>query len=553
MSSNENLISLIFPADLETPEALEKKYPPRNLPDGAIVTRFAPSPTGFIHIGGIYIAVIGMNITRHSKGVFFIRIEDTDQSRKVDDYKEQFDTTFKYFGVKPNEDDTNSVYGPFVQSARSKLYLSSIRKLMQDKRAYPCFCTKEMLEEQSKQQTAQKVDLGYYGDWAVCSRLSEDEAAQKIKAGEPYVIRFRCNGKDQMTEFDDVIRDKVKLKDNINDVVILKSSTNELPLPTYHLAHAVDDHLMRANLILRADEWLSSVPLHHQLFDALGFERIPYAHISPIMKLDGNSKRKLSKRKDPEASVTYYMEHGYPPQSVLVYLMGLANSSLLDASIEDCLNSTISLSGMSKSGALLDLVKLDHISSNYVGDLSSEEIISQIQHWAAEYDTELADILKDDVQYACAVVNTDRFNNGKIRKDLFRWSDFKNIYGYFFDQYFAPITSTADERFAGVNTSAIKMVLASFEANYNDNLNNDQWMEVIQTVAKESGFALNNQEFKRAPEQFHGKLSDAVRIVRIALTGNSNGLSLHEVCNTLGASRVKARIASLRKVYNDVA
>ena len=540
----KKVISQLFPETLETPEELEKKYPLRILPNNAVVTRFAPSPTGFIHIGGVYIAVIGKNITQKSGGTYFIRIEDTDQKRKVDDSETQFDKTFQYFKIESDESNQNSIYGPYIQSERSNIYLSYVKKLMEDDRAYPCFCTKEMLEEQTKKQIEAKVDIGYYGKWAQCSRLTENEIENKLKLGIPYVVRFRCNGTDSMTTFEDKIRGTVRLKNNINDVVILKSSDNALPLPTYHLAHAVDDHLMRVNLILRADEWLSSVPLHFQLFDALGFERIPYAHIAPIMKLDGTSKRKLSKRKDPEASVGYYMENGYPAEAVIAYLKGLANSDLSNLPIAECLNAEIQIDKMPKSGALLDLDKLNHISSNYIAALNSDKITTNIQNWACEYDSKLNEVISNNCSYTSKVINTDRITNGKIRKDLIKWSDFTNLYGYFFNEYFVPVTESTNEIYEKYTAETVKNVLSTFQSLYQDNIGNDEWMNVIQKVAENGNFAVNNQEYKASPEKFNGKLSDAIKIVRIVLTGIGSGLSLHEVCNTLGYKMVNDRISN---------
>lgn len=546
MTYSKELISLIFPNDLLSPEALEAQYPKRDIPHGAIVTRFAPSPTGFIHIGGVYIAVLGKDLTFHSNGVFFIRIEDTDQKRKVDDSKTQFNTTFKYFGIESDENDSNSIYGPFTQSKRANIYLAYVKKLMEKNRAYPCFCTKEMLEEQTNEQKEAKVDLGYYGKWAKCSRLSEQQIKQKIDAGEPYVIRFRCNGDDNTVEFEDKIKGTIGLKNNINDIVILKSSSEETRLPTYHLAHPIDDHLMGVNLVLRADEWLPSVPLHFQLFDALEFERLPYAHIAPIMKLDGSSKRKLSKRKDPEASVGYYMENGYPSKAVTAYLKSLANSRLLDATIDECLSAQIMLDEMPKAGALLDITKLNHISSNYIATLTNKEIGLELKKWALAYDMDLYNVIEKDFDYVCSAIDTDRINDGKIRKDLSKWSDYKKVFGYFHNELFNYLEIT-DERFENISIETIKQVLGDFALHYAENLENDSWMEVLQTVAKNAGFAINNQEYKKEPEKFKGKLSDAIKIIRIALTGSANGLNLHEVCKTIGSIEIKNRISHVIK------
>ncbi len=541
MNYSNELISLIFPKTLPTPDELEAKFPKRQLPDGAIVTRFAPSPTGFIHIGGIYIAMIGKNLARHSQGVYFIRIEDTDQNRKVDDFQTHFDKTFEYFNITSDENDENSDWGPYTQSERSDFYLSYVKSLVEKNLAYPCFCTKETLEEQSNKQREEKVDIGYYGPWASCRNMHADEVENRIRSGESYVIRFKANGSGGIV-FDDLIRGKIKAKDNINDVVILKSSSNSLPLPTYHLAHAVDDHLMRVNLVLRSDEWLPSVPLHFQLFDALGFERIPYAHISPLMKLDGNSRRKLSKRKDPEASVVYYLEQGYPANSLIIYLTGLANSRLAEGSLENCLSEPIKLNEMQISGALMDMDKLKDVSSNYVATLSAPEIQDAIIAWAQEYDTELSDLIKNNWDYANIVIDADRFNSGRIRKDLYRWSDFRSLYGFFFNELFQVISSPDDERLANYPNEVIRKFLKEFQNNYEEGNDNSEWFENIKKIAVSSNFALNNKEYKEDPDRYVGTIKDVTDILRIAITGKSSSPSLYEVCKILGRKEVIRRI-----------
>jgi len=541
----QELISSIFPQDIPTSAELELKYPKRTLPEGAIVTRFAPSPTGFVHIGGVFTAKIAKNLTRHSQGVYIIRIEDTDQSRQVDDFQQHFDEAFDYFDIQSDETDENAVYGPYTQSKRSHLYLANVRKLMEDNHAYPCFCSKEKLTEQVEKQKEAKADLGYYGQWATCRNLDPKEAQDRIQAGESYVIRFKANPQPEYIVFEDKIRGKIRAKNNINDIVILKSSANDLPLPTYHLAHAVDDHLMGVNLVLRGEEWLASVPLHLQLFDALGFERIPYAHVAPLMKLDGNSKRKLSKRKDPEASVAFYIEEGYPAAAVTIYLKGLANSNMLEMDPESCLTAPIKLDKMSKSGALLDMVKLNDVSSDYVATLSATEIRDNVYHWAQKYDEALAVVIKNNWEHAATVIDVDRFNNGKVRKDLNKWSDYKEVFGFFFNDLFELTTSTSDERFDDLPSEAILKVLKEFTNTYSDDLESTDWFDFIKKVSAESGFALNNKEYKQNPDAFHGKLSDATKIMRVAFTGKGRGPGLHAICATLGKEEILRRVATL--------
>jgi glutamyl-tRNA synthetase len=545
MAYSDDLIARLFPKDLMTIAELEQKYPQRVLSEDAIVTRFCPSPTGFMHIGGVYIANIAKNLARHSNGNYFIRIEDTDQNRKVDDFEDHFNKTFDYFGIESDESDEKSSWGPYTQSHREEIYLSCIKDLMKKGKAYPCFCTKETLEEQTNKQREAKVDMGYYGPWATCRNLSAEEVNRKLDAGESYVIRFRSEGVSRTIEFNDEIRGNLKMNDNINDVVILKSSASELPLPTYHMAHAVDDHLMRVNLVLRAEEWLPSVPIHLQLFDSLGFDRIKYAHIAPLMKLDGSSKRKLSKRKDPEASVGYYMEQGYPSKAVLVYLKGLANSRLADMPAEECLAEAIHVKELPKAGALMDMEKLNDISSNYVGTLSAEQIREAAYNWAKEHDADLVSMLDAHWDFSLKAIDADRFNNGKIRKDLFRWSDFKMLYSFFIPERFELVTNAEDERLQGIKKEVVQKLAAEFVANYEEGADNMEWFENIKQISTSANFAVNNKEYKAEPEKFSGNLQQATHILRVAITGRSSSPGLGEVCHILGKDEVVRRVKAL--------
>jgi glutamyl-tRNA synthetase len=545
----QELIARVFPGDLATPEELEIKYPRRDLPEGAVVTRFAPSPTGFVHIGGIFTAQIGKNLTRHSGGVFIIRIEDTDQARQVDDFQAHFDEAFDYFDIKSDENDEHGRWGPYTQSRRSRIYLTYIRHLMETSRAYPCFCSKEQLDEQSQQQREARVDIGYHGEWATCRKLDPAEAVRRIDQGHPYVIRFRADPLPEYIIFEDLIRGNLRARNNINDIVILKSSESDLPLPTYHLAHVVDDHLMGINLVLRGEEWLASVPIHLQLIDALGFDRIPYAHIAPLMKLDGSSKRKLSKRKDPEASVSFYIEQGYPPEAVTIYLKGLANSSMLDMDLAECLAAPVRLNKMSKSGALLDMDKLNDISSDYVATLGASQIRDAVCVWAQRNDEELSEILRNNRDYAAEVIDVDRFNNGTVRKDLLKWSDFSEVFGFFFRERFELIQDAADDRFEGIAEEVISKVLTEFVSAYQQGLDGTEWFDMIKIVCGNSGFALNNKEYKQDVDRYHGTIRDATKIMRIAVTGKSNGPSLHKICDTLGKEEVSRRLAPLVGQY----
>ena len=543
MSPNlDPLLSLLFPKPLPTLAELEERYPPRPLSKDAVVTRFAPSPTGSMHIGGVYIAMLAKDLARNSGGMYFVRIEDTDQERKVEGALQQFVKTFAYFDIEPDADAYCDLWGPYVQSERAEIYLAHVKHLVSAGRAYPCFCTKEELDEKSQIQAERKIDIGYYGAWATCRQRTLADAQRRIEEGQPYVIRFKAYASPDQIVFDDRIRGRVSTKDNFNDVVILKSSASALPLPTYHLAHAADDHLMRVSLVLRSDEWISSVPLHLQLFDALGYRRIPYAHISPLMKNDGPSRRKLSKRKDPEASVSYYMDQGYPRQAVASYLRGIANSRLQDLDYVASMSFPILLDGISKSGALLDMKKLDDIASNFVATLTAVEIRLAVSTWASEHDRQLFDLLERQAAYAERCIDTDRFSGGRVRKDLKRWSDFRAVYGYFFESIFEPARAEERERLDQFPADSRLDLLNAFLSMYSSPPDNETWMACIADIAASVGFARTNKDYKAEPVRFRGSLTDAMQILRIVVTGRSASPSLFEIMKVIGQDALFTRV-----------
>src|SRR5947208_12874344 len=360
---SQDIVDSLFPPDLPEPDHWEHRYPPRDLPEEGKVTRIAPSPTGFLTIGGVFTATINADVAHQSGGVYLVRLEDTDQARFTEGAAEQFAEAFEYFSIGPDEDDRTGRYGPYTQSARAQTYLTYVRELLRQGRAYVDFATKQDLEELTARQRAAGALPGYYGKWAIWRDADPDEAAKRLAAGEPYVVRFRSPGvSGNRASFTDAIRGELSMDDNRNDAVILKSSGTEPRLPPYHFAHAVDDHLMRVDLVSRAEEWISSVPLHLQLFETLGFEAPAYAHVAPLMKQIPGGKRKLSKRKDLEAGADYYVEQGYPVDAVLYYLRGLANGRLAELPIERALAEPIRLSECGVAGPLVDLVKLEDIS-----------------------------------------------------------------------------------------------------------------------------------------------------------------------------------------------
>jgi glutamyl-tRNA synthetase len=501
---SQHLIDSLFPPDLPEPEHWERRYPPRDLPEGAEVTRFSPSPTGFLHIGGVYVATIDVDVARHSGGRHLVRLEDTDQARVTEGAAEQFAEAFAYFSIGPDEDDKTGEYGPYEQSGRAQTYLTFVRELLRQGQAYPCFATKQDLEEITARQRAAGALPGYYGKWAIWRDAPEEQVAGRLAAGDAYVVRFRSPGvAGARVSFTDVIRGELTLDDNRNDAVILKSSDSEPRLPTYHFAHAVDDHLMRITLVIRGEEWISSVPLHLQLFDALGFPRVRYAHVALLMKQDGGSRRKLSKRKDPEASVTFYIEQGFPAPAVQYYLRGLANGRLAEMPLDQALTEPIRLSEMGTAGPLVDMVKLDDICADYIATLPGEQILSEVITWARRYDPDLVPILETERPLALRALAIERENTSNPRKDLRKWADFRAVYGYFFPELFAMITDPADPRFGGLDPDLVRAVADAFARNYQPPAADAaEWFGQIRQLAADLGFAPNQKAYKQNPEAY---------------------------------------------------
>jgi glutamyl-tRNA synthetase len=538
------LIDDLFPADLPDPAHWEEHYPARELPEGAKVTRFAPSPTGFVHIGGVYTATIAKDVAHRSGGVYFVRIEDTDQSREVAGVAEQFDRAFSYFGIASDE-SADAPWGPYLQSERERIYLSYVRELMREGQAYPCFCTREELAEITKRQQATKVPTGYYGSWARWRDADPDEVAAKLRAGEPYVVRFRSPGAEGRVSFTDAIRGRLEHEANRNDVVILKTSASSPRLPTYHFAHAVDEHLMRVNLVVRGEEWISSVPLHLQLFEALGFPAPTYAHVAPLMVQDGGSKRKLSKRKDPEASVDFYLEAGYPAPAVLYYLRGLANGRLAELPLEQALEEPIRLEECGVAGPLLDMVKLADISGDHIATLPGPVVLDAVVDWAAQRDPELVEVITTNRALAERAIDVERVGVDNPRKDLVRWSDFRQLYGFFFPSLFSPVTDPSDERLGGLDPSLVRKLAADFADNYRYDPDQPTWFAQIRELAARHGFAPNPKAYKQDPDAYPGVLRDAANVIRVALTGSTRSPDLHAVAGALGADEVIRRVRAL--------
>jgi glutamyl-tRNA synthetase len=547
---SQEIVDSLFPPDLPEPDHWEHRYPPRDLPEGAKVTRIAPSPTGFLTIGGVFTATIDADVARQSGGVYLVRLEDTDQARFTEGAAEQFAEAFEYFSIGPDEDDRTGRYGPYTQSARAQTYLTYVRELLRQGRAYVDFATKQDLEELTARQRAAGALPGYYGKWAIWRDADPDEVAKRLAAGEPYVVRFRSPGvSGNRVSFTDAIRGELSMDDNRNDAVILKSSGTEPRLPTYHFAHAVDDHLMRVNLVIRGEEWISSVPLHLQLFDALGFERVQYAHVATLMKQDGSSRRKLSKRRDPEANVSFYIEQGYPAPAVQYYLRGLANGRLAEMPLADALAAPIRLSECGTAGPLVDTVKLDDISGDYIATLSGEQILAEVGPWARRYDPGLAEILEAERALALRALAVEREGVPNPRKDLRKWADFRGAYGFFFPQIFEPVTDPADARFGGLDPDLVRAVADAFAAGYlpprPGTGPDSEWFDQVRRFAAELGFAPSQKVYKQDPAAYRGSIADASAVIRVLLTGTRRSPDLAEVSRALGTDEVLRRIRAV--------
>ena len=538
-------INKLFDAELPEPSHWESLYPPRELPTGAIVTRFGPSPTGFLHTGGVYVATLGKNLAHHSGGSYFIRIEDTDQAREVPGSREQFAHAFKYFDIESDENDANSKWGPYEQSKRERIYHTYARELLRTGRAYLCFCTREELAQMTEEQTAAKLHTGYYGSWARCRNLSQAEVMSRLQAGRPYTIRFRSpDNPPERVEFVDLIRGRIEHQNNVNDIVLLKSSDQLPRLPTYHFAHVVDDTLMRVNVVLRGEEWISSVPVHLQLFKAPGFEPIPYAHIAPLMKFDGASRRKLSKRKDNEADVAYYMKSGYPAGAVLHYLRGLANSRFAEMTFEESASSALSLSDCGVAGPIFDLVKLESISREFIAQLPVEEALESLLAWAQEYDPELAAILSSNLSLARRIFANER-NPAVQRKDLAKWNEFRAAYGLYFQELFPSVSDPSDPRFTPVGSDMVVKLAKGFADSYRHEETKEAWFEQIRSLASSHGFAPTAGQYKKSPESFAGSIGHVSNAIRILLTGMTTSPDLFLVAQNLGEEEVLRRVRAL--------
>ncbi len=536
------LAQKLFPTIDKAPDFWEEKYPQRNLKEGARVTRFAPSPTGFLHFGNLFTCLVSYKTAKSTDGVFYVRVEDTDQKRKVDGAIEVMLKGLSVYGIVPDEgvvgeNEEIGDYAPYYQSERKEIYQTFAKSLVEQGLAYPCFMTPEELDEIRAQQESESIK-GIWGKWAKHRDLSFDEICKKLESGEAWTLRLKSPGDiEKKCYFDDMIKGKIEMPENVQDVVILKSDG----IPTYHFAHAIDDHLMRTTHVVRGDEWISSAPIHLQLFRVLGFKPPKYAHVAPIMKEENGGKRKLSKRKDPEAAVTYYAEEGFPSESVNEYMLTLANSNFEDwrrmNQTESVEKFPFNLKKMSVSGALFDMVKLTDVSKNVICKMNARKVFELSYEWAKEYCPDLAALYEKDTERATAILNIDR-ENKKPRKDIAKWSDIPDYISYMYDETFVPCYELT-----GNATPALAVkVLEKYKDTVNLDDDKDTWFGRIKDMCESVGCTPNVKEYKQNPDAFDGHVGDVSTIIRVALTGRTNTPDLYSITALLGKEAVAVRL-----------
>jgi len=547
----EKLAALLFPNIDKSPEDYEKIYPPRNLPAGAKVTRLGPSPTGFIHLGNLYGAFVDERLAHQSGGIFYLRIEDTDEKREVEGAVEAVISSLDYFGVHFDEgaalNGETGAYGPYFQSKRAEIYQSFVKRLIEQGMAYPCFCTEEELQALREKQEADKENPGYYGKWAKCRDITYDEAEQKIKDGIPYVVRLRSEGDSNRSfEINDGIRGTLSMPENFQDVVLLKQNG----IPTYHFAHVVDDHLMRTTHVVRGEEWLSSLPIHIALFKALNWEHPVYCHTTVLMKMEGDYKRKLSKRKDPELSLNYYMSQGYHPAAVREYIMTILNSnyeewrlSNPDSPIGDFLFTT---EKMSSSGTLFDLDKLNDISKEVLVRIDDGELYEFLLSWAKNHRQELFTLFTEEKEKMLRILSMDRHGE-KPRKDLVYCEQIFGFISYFFDDYY----KIQDDYPETMEKSDLIPILKGYLASYRHDDDKSQWFDKIRELAVSLGYAAKPKDFKKNPELYKGHVGNVSTVIRIALMGRASSPDLWEIQQIMGEKQTRDRItAAIDKLQN---
>lgn len=544
--NHDRLAELLYPHIAETPEELEKRYPPRNLPEGACVARFSPSPTGFVHMGAMYGVMMDERIAHRLGGVFYLRIEDTDAKREIDDGVGIICRTLESLGIHFDEgatsDGDKGLYGPYRQRQRLQIYQCFAKKMVRLGRAYPCFCSEDELAAMRAKQEEQKANFGYYGPWAKCRDLSFEEIERHIQAKDPFVLRFRSEGDpNRRVVHNDLIHGRLEFPENDMDHVMLKSDG----VPTYHFAHVVDDHLMRTTHVIRGEEWLPSLPLHLEMFSAIGWDKPEYGHTALVMKMDGGSKRKLSKRKDPEADMRYYMEKGYYIPAIMDYIMTLVNSNFEewrlknpDAPYQDF---PFSPAKAGVSGALFDLAKLNDVCKNRISRLDAETVYGEVVRWAAEYDAQLHTLLTRDPDYAKAIFAIGR-GGPKPRKDIAVWSEVKEYISFFYDELFSPVYEFPQN----LTPADCAQILDRYAGVYQPDDDQNEWFSRIRKLTEDMGCACDMKEYKKNPGGYRGHVGDVSMVLRVAVTGRTNSPDLYQVMSLLGAPRISQRLSTAR-------
>ncbi|MCI9020650.1 MAG: glutamate--tRNA ligase [Eubacterium sp.] len=538
------LAELVFPDVTVTIQELEERFPRRNLKHGAYVTRFAPSPTGYMHIGGLYAALISRKLASQTDGIFYLRIEDTDKKREIEGGTQEIIQSLAGYGVGFDEGPFaggEKAYGPYRQSERREIYQACAKELMKQGYAYPCFCTAEELDAVRAQQEEQKADIGYYGSFASCRSLEYEQVKEKIDAGMPFVVRLKSSGDaEKHIVYSDPIRGSIEMPENRMDLVLLKSDG----IPTYHFAHVVDDHFMRTNLIVRGDEWMASYPLHKQMFDLCGFEEPAYLHISPIMKMDGSAKRKLSKRKDPEAAVSFYLEQGYPAESVIEYLFTIANSNYEEWHREHPEQSgqdfVLSMEKMPASGALFDMVKLTDVSRDIIAGFSVEECGQKISAWAEKYEPDLYRFAKKRREQFYETIGLWKMSGKKVRKDVAKWSELMTMFDYLYmpqDRFEQTVSYEIDEKYS---KEQLRQAVAAYQKDLF--LESENWFGQMKALGEPMGYCPDMKEYKKNPQEYTGSISDLCGIIRVAVTGHKNSPDLHTIMKVLGEETVQRRL-----------
>ncbi|MDD4375852.1 MAG: glutamate--tRNA ligase [Clostridia bacterium] len=541
------LANFIFPNINEKIKDLEKKYPERNMQEGEKVTRIAPSPTGFLHTGALFTALVNKRISKQTNGVFFLRIEDTDTKREVEGAAGTFINELNSFGISPDEGiigektETGN-YGPYYQSERKNIYKICAKELISKGLAYPCFCKSTDSEELRSFQEKEKIRPGYYGKFAKCRNMETTEAIKKIKNGEEYILRLRSKGNHlNKIAYEDKIRGKIEQAESDQDIVIIKSDG----LPTYHFAHVCDDHFMRTSLVIRGEEWIASVPLHLQLFEMLEFNPVEYAHVPTLMVQDGNGKRKLSKRKDPEAACSYFLETGYPILAMIEYLLTIINSDFelwrkdnLDKDLELF---DVKLDKMNVAGALFDIMKLNDISKEIIGRMNTETLYENAKEWSEKYDSKLQEKIISDSSYIKKILGIERENVIKVRKDFVKYSDIGPSITYFYDEEFQEDIKDGYVFSEEMKKDDIIEILKEYIKELDLSIEKDEWFNNLKTFTDKLGYSSNMKEYKKNKESYKGSIADVSSVIRIAVTNRKNTPDIYSIMKILGKEKVIER------------